>query len=1096
MLPCPTDHELNRYHAGDLDQARAEEIRAHLAACAACTERDSSIISEHEELVKHVRELGASEGLADLLKSSGSRAASKKPTVQKIKVQAAPPVLDDALDVGAKSPPQGLIEGYEILREIHRGGQGVVFQAVQKSTKRKVAVKVLLEGPYASAAAKRRFEREVELIANLKHPNIVTVFDSGITADGRHYCVMDYVRGERLDQYVRDSGLGLEDALRLFMTICQAVNYAHQKGIIHRDLKPTNILVDNEGNPKILDFGLAKQMAGGPETLLSVTGEVMGTLPYLSPEAARGHPDEVDTRTDVYALGVILYEMLTGQYPYPVAGEIMEVLKNITDTAPAPPSKAWRPGSGLFRRAESGVPSGRGCPVDAEVETIVLKALSKERERRYQSALELARDIGHYLAGEPIEAKRDSSWYVLKKTLGRHRAAVAVAALIAFLVVGSSITLSIMYSAAVDSRREAEAQAERANKQMERALSAEAKAKEQLERALVAEGRAKRRFDQVRELANTFMFEIHAAISDLPGSTPARELLVKTALTYLDSLAEEAADDPELQRELAIAYGKVGDVQGSIRKASLGDTSAAMKSYEKSLQIFEKLATADPQDDRVQVDLAYAVTQVADMYWVTSRIEEALSGYRRSKDIAEAAGIAHPENSRAKRVVVQGLEDEADTLLSMGKSQEALSLYREARRHVEEMVAADPSTPEHRSDLALLLDRIGGMVLRTGNTDEALANVREALRLREALTAENPESTLYREWTATSYTHLGDAYDWISQPADAMVNYRKSLEIWDALAAADPKNTRGQRELAVACDRVAAVEYAQQQTEAALGRMRRSLEIRERLVASNPANATWRGDLASSLGQIARVQAETGELTAAVENDRRAVDIWEALTKADPASAEMRAALAVSYRDLAGHLRQADKNDEAVKFYCQAIEMRTALVEAEPENVESRLNLAGEYDRLGDLQMADGKLEDSAICFQKALSLAAALAEKEPDRPARQRNLAVAHYKVGICDVRLAGEEGRSKEQRIELLEKARRELRESRDMFQRLIEQKLLAKGEASVVQELDQELDKCDTMMGDIKAGRPTTARADQDEAAGEQDGSPGTRTEEDDD
>ena len=183
-------------------------------------------------------------------------------------MKAAPLAFDGSLDVRAQLPPQGLIAGYEILREIHRGGQGIVYQAVQNSTKRKVAVKVLLEGPYASKSAQRRFEREVELIANLKHPNIVTVFDSGITADGRHYCVMDYVRGQRLDQYIRSAGLCLEDALRLFVTICQAVNSAHQKGIIHRDLKPSNILVDHEGNPKILDFGLAKQMAGGSDSLV------------------------------------------------------------------------------------------------------------------------------------------------------------------------------------------------------------------------------------------------------------------------------------------------------------------------------------------------------------------------------------------------------------------------------------------------------------------------------------------------------------------------------------------------------------------------------------------------------------------------------------------------------------------------------------------------------------------------------------------------------------------------------------------------------------------------------------------------------------
>ena len=325
------------------------------------------------------------------------------------------------------------IEGYDIIRELHRGGQGVVYQAIEKATKRKVAIKVLIEGPHASKTARKRFEREIELVAQLKHPNIISIFHSGETPEGMRYCVMDYIRGVPMDKYVHENDLSLEDRLKVFSTVCDAVQYAHQKGVIHRDLKPSNILVDSAGNPKVLDFGLAKVLTAPVETVISLSQQVIGTLPYMSPEQARGNPDDIDTRTDIYALGIILYEILTGHYPYPVAGQMAEVLKHIAETPPTPPSRQWTADSGVTKRSSKHLRAGK-CPIDNDLQTVVLKTLAKERERRYQSAGELAKDIQHYLADEAIDAKRDSGWYVFGKTIHRHRAKLAVAAAFVVLV--------------------------------------------------------------------------------------------------------------------------------------------------------------------------------------------------------------------------------------------------------------------------------------------------------------------------------------------------------------------------------------------------------------------------------------------------------------------------------------------------------------------------------------------------------------------------------------------------------------------------------------------------------------------------------------
>ena len=350
---------------------------------------------------------------------------------------------------------------------------------------------------------------------------------------------MEYIRGLSLDAYLSDKNLSIAATLRLFRAICAAVNYAHQRGVIHRDLKPGNVRVDAEGQPHILDFGLAK-VAGTDLTQgapMTVTGEFMGTLAYASPEQTTGDPNLIDIRTDVYSLGVVLYEMLTGKYPYPVVGQMAEVLKNIAEAEPNKPSTIRR-------------------QINDEVETIVLRCLQKQRDRRYQSAGELARDIEHFLAGEPIEAKRDSGWYVIRKSLRRYRAAVAVAAAFVLMLAASTVALSIMYQNQSRASEEAEHARDAEAEQRRLAEAAERVASEQRRLAEIEARKAETSAAEVRavvKLLKALISEMEpVALADQLDTSEVARLAERIVVTIDARFPDQPEHEAVLRYSLAV----------------------------------------------------------------------------------------------------------------------------------------------------------------------------------------------------------------------------------------------------------------------------------------------------------------------------------------------------------------------------------------------------------------------------------------------------------------------------------------------------------------------------------------------------------------
>ncbi len=477
MDTCLNEETIGRYVAGKCTSEEVETIEAHLLVCELCRQR--------------VEDCRQDEAFLDDLKGMLARRPDSSDARE------TKPLSDITEEPHAGSPSPGIsvfrsasaavdIEGYRILREIHRGGQGVVYEAIQEATRRKVALKVMLGAAFSNDATKKRFEREVEVVANFSHENIVRIYDSGLT-HGQYYFAMEYIEGQRLDAYISRKKPHIRELLELFRTICSAVAYAHQRLVIHRDLSPSNILVDEQGKPYVVDFGLAKQLEEEDRTQFSIDGQVMGKLAYMSPEQSAGKLSEVDVRTDVYALGVVLYEMLTGRYPYTAARQIADVLRNFAESEPEKPSSI-------------------SPAVDDEIETIVLKALSKDKERRYQNVADLARDVERYLRHEPIEAKRDSVLYVLRKAFRRHRAAATASAAFLLTIAGSSVIALGLYARAKQAERQALTQRDAANQATTRAASAEHSARDELRRANIGRARLYAKAGNVAE-ANKLLWK-------------------------------------------------------------------------------------------------------------------------------------------------------------------------------------------------------------------------------------------------------------------------------------------------------------------------------------------------------------------------------------------------------------------------------------------------------------------------------------------------------------------------------------------------------------------------------------------------------------
>jgi tetratricopeptide (TPR) repeat protein len=683
-----------------------------------------------------------------------------------------------------------LIGPYRIVRQLGHGGMGTVFLAVREEAEftHRVAIKLVRGGE----ALVQRFRQERQILASLEHPNISRLLDGGTTADGLPYLVMEYVDGVPIDEYCRAQHLSAGDKLRLFLQLCDAVQHAHRALIIHRDIKPANVLVTADGTAKLLDFGIAK--LASTDMRVDATATRLMTPQYASPEQLLGRA--VTTSTDVYSLGLLLFELLTETRPFD--GET----RTPATEAPLP----------------SSVTMARGLRGD--LDNIVLAALEVDAARRYGSVERLADDVRRHLSGHPVAARRATFGYRAAKFVRRNLLAVAAAAVIV-------IVTAIAFAATLHQKRIAE-----------------------------------RRFDEVRSLAHAVVFELHDAIAPLPGSTPARALLVRRALVYLDQLASESEDNTPLRLELAGAYLKIGDVQGLPYRANLGDTAGATKSYRNALQIAESVRDEEPENTQVLPLLADAHDRVGFIEQRALHWPAALAQHEAARSIREQL----PRSAQRDLALAQTWTAIGDCrYIGANTIPKAMRLGTEQQAYEAALTVLSgvASTPEIRRDV---LQEVGRANQRLGgfhsgaqrDLPKSLRHHDAAIRALGERAALDPSDSVARRNYADQFVMKSTAQNQAGDYAGAFASTNHALKVFLDLAAADPKNVEAQHDLAFAYGERGLALMNLRRLDEAEESLRRAETIRERLVAADAGNQEDARDLRRVRGFIAEVRRLKG----------------------------------------------------------------------------------------------------------------------------------------------------------------------------------------------------------------------------------------------
>ena len=721
------------------------------------------------------------------------------------------------------TPPPERIGPWRIEAEIGRGGMGAVYRARRDdgAFAQTVAIK-LIRPELVSTQLRKRFASERRILASLEHPNIARLLDAGTTANGAPYLVLEYVAGEPVDRYCSAQTQTIEQRLKIFRQVCSAVHVAHQKLILHRDIKTANVLIDAHGNPKLLDFGIARLLT--PEETQSDLTQLGFARPltpeWSSPEQLRGEP--LSTASDVYSLGVLLFVLLTGRRPHSQMGRTPNALATAIESA-GPPA--------LHPEGGEKIPPGIAArQLKGDIVRIVHKALAPDPGERYATVDAFDADIERLLAGRPVEAHVHSLFYRFGKLVKRQRVASAAVVI---------ATLGLIAATAISLRQAAIAEQER-----------------QL---------AERRFADVRRIANVVLFDLNDTLAAIPGTLSARTLLVENALRYLDDLARDSGRESDLLSELAAAYERVAEVQGLPGWPSAGRSGDALTSLQRALELRRRVSAQNDAPPSAILAEAQTLANIGSVLAARGDSAASLNAERKSEATLARVPLALRNREwimmHAIVVVAAG-----DAVWELGDIAGASRDYAVALKTTHEGQAKFPDATRLLRQTGVVEQRLGDAAAALNQWSEARQHMAASLAVDEALLQREPTSLELLRDLGTDWSRVGAVAFILGEHREALNAHERALALRTRLTLADPSDTRSQ-------DDKAESELHLAQSLMALGRSReaqaaasRAITAMSELVERDSDNARLRSTLANALALAVRIDAATGRRASALSH--------------------------------------------------------------------------------------------------------------------------------------------------------------------------------------------------------------------------------------